>query len=344
MDNQQHRTEITQLGEFGLIRKIKSLANQNIDTIKGIGDDAAVFKVNRENVLVSTDFLIENIHFDLTYTPLKHLGYKAAIVNFSDIYAMNGTPKHITVSIAISNRFSVEAIETLYSGIQLACEKHGVDIIGGDTTSSEKGLIISITVIGEANQKDIVYRNGAKPGDLIAVTGNLGAAYMGLHILQREKAVFIANPEMQPEIDTNNAYLVERFLKPENPRSFIQFINNEDIKLTSMMDVSDGLSSELLHIAEQSNVGFEVFEAQIPIHSNTLALAEQFNMDPTTCALNGGEDYELLFTFDPAFESNFESFEGITIIGSIKPKDFGTKLHSKGKNLYDIKAQGWKSF
>ena len=263
------RTEIADLGEFGLIKALTKDFHQSIDTIKGVGDDAAVVKFNKENTLISTDFLIENIHFDLAYTPLKHLGYKAAIVNFSDIYAMNGTPKHITVSIAISNRFSVEALQEIYAGIHIACEKYNVDLIGGDTTTSEKGLIISVTVIGEANQQEIVYRNGAKVGDLIAVTGNLGAAYMGLQVLQREKMVYLENPELQPELNDENSYLIQRFLKPEAKKSVIEFFKAENIKPHAMMDISDGLSSEIFHICTQSGVGAEIEERFLPIEEQT---------------------------------------------------------------------------
>jgi thiamine-monophosphate kinase len=338
------RTEIADLGEFGLIKALTKDFHQSIDTIKGVGDDAAVVKFNKENTLISTDFLIENIHFDLAYTPLKHLGYKAAIVNFSDIYAMNGTPKHITVSIAISNRFSVEALQEIYAGIHIACEKYNVDLIGGDTTTSEKGLIISVTVIGEANQQEIVYRNGAKEGDLIAVTGNLGAAYMGLQVLQREKMVYLENPELQPELNDENSYLIQRFLKPEAKKSVIEFFKAENIKPHAMMDISDGLSSEIFHICTQSGVGAEIEERFLPIEEQTFNESMKMNIDPTVSALNGGEDYELLFTFDKKDLEKISENEQITVIGEIKSKDKGIKLKSKGNNLYDLKAQGWISF
>lgn len=338
------RTEISQLGEFGLIQHL-SKGNKTIkDTIKSIGDDCAVILNNGLKTLVTTDFLVEDIHFDMSYTPLKHLGYKAVVVNVSDIYAMNGKPKHITVSIAVSNRYSVEALEELYAGIYLACDHYGIDVIGGDTTSSLKGLVISITAIGEAEESKIVYRNGAKVGDLICVTGNLGAAYLGLQILMREKQVYLEDPNMKPEINESNSYLIQRILKPEAKKKVIEFLNAENIFPNSMIDISDGLSSELMHICSQSKVGCIIEEKSIPIDQTAYEQAMQFNMDPTLCALSGGEDYELLFTIDPKDRAVIEKNEGISIIGEITDTSQGMKLQTRGGSLYDLKAQGWVSF
>ncbi len=338
------RTEIGDLGEFGLIHELtKNIVTGN-DTIKSVGDDCAVIKTNQEQLLITTDFLIEGIHFDLAYTPLKHLGYKSVVVNLSDIYAMNGTPKHITMSIAISNRFSVEALKELYEGVYLACEKYGVDLIGGDTTSSNKGLVISVTAIGEANPNEVVYRNGAKLGDIVCVTGNLGAAFLGLQILIREKQVYIEDPNMKPEISEENAYLIERILKPEAQKSLKEFFKNSNIQPTAMMDISDGLSSELMHICTQSGKGVMILEEHIPIDSLTYDQAIKFGYDPTTIAMSGGEDYELLFTINPKYKDLIESNSSISIIGEITPLDQGLKLKTRSGNLYDIQAQGWVSF
>ena len=275
---------------------------------------------------------------------MKHLGYKAVVVNVSDIYAMNGTPKHITVSIAVSNRFSVEALEEIYAGIYLACENYGIDVIGGDTTSSPKGLIISITAIGEAKEDKIVYRNQAKEGDLICVTGNLGAAYLGLQILIREKQVYLEDPNMKPEITEENSYLIERILKPEAKKKIIEYFKTEDILPHAMIDISDGLSSELMHICSQSKVGCLIEEKEIPIDQTAYDQAMKFNLDPTVCALSGGEDYELLFTIDPKDREKIIQNEGISIIGLITKTEDGLKLESRGGNTFDLKAQGWVSF
>lgn len=338
-----NRTEIASLGEFGLIQRL-ALPNTKLpETIKSIGDDCAVIHSNDET-LITTDFLLEDIHFDLSYTPLKHLGYKAVVVNLSDVYAMNGTPKHITVSIAVSNRFSVEALEEFYAGIYLACEHYGVDVIGGDTTSSTKGMVISITAIGSAHKDKIVYRNGAKVGDLICVTGNLGAAYLGLQILMREKQVYLEDPNMKPEINEANSYLIQRILKPDAQKKTIEFFSQNNILPTSMIDVSDGLSSELMHICTQSEVGAVIEEKTIPVDQVAYDNAMKFSFDPTTIALSGGEDYELLFTISPNDLDKINQNESISVIGEIKAKEEGIKLQSRSGNLYDMKAQGWVSF
>ena len=338
------RTEISELGEFGLIQRLSKGNTKHSDTIKSIGDDCAVIDTKPLKTLVTTDFLVEDIHFDMSYTPLKHLGYKAVVVNVSDIYAMNGTPKHITVSIAVSNRFSVEALEEIYAGIYLACENYGIDVIGGDTTSSPKGLIISITAIGEAAEDQIVYRNQAKEGDLICVTGNLGAAYLGLQILIREKQVYLEDPNMKPEITEENSYLIERILKPEAKKKVIDYFKSENILPNAMIDISDGLSSELMHICSQSKLGCLIEEKEIPIDQMAYDQAMKFNLDPTVCALSGGEDYELLFTIDQKDRDKIIQNEGISIIGVITKAEDGLKLKSRGGNTFDLKAQGWVSF
>lgn len=339
------RTEISTLGEFGLIKRIQNnTVIKNPSTIKGIGDDAAVIQYENRCTVVSTDILSEGIHFDLAYTPLMHLGYKSVVVNVSDLYAMNANPKQITVSIAFSNRFSVEAIDELYKGISLACEFYGVDLVGGDTTSSLKGLFISITAIGEARKEDIVYRNGAKVGDLVCVTGDLGAAYLGLQILNREKQVYLEDPNMQPQIN-DKPYLIGRLLKPEARRDVIEFLRQEEIMPTAMMDISDGLSSELHHICSQSNVGVLIEEVAIPIAEMTYHTAVEFNINPTVCALNGGEDYELLFTISPKDFAKIENASlDIRIIGEIREKEEGLKLLHKSGTLSELTAQGWESF
>lgn len=338
------RTEISELGEFKLIDHLTKDFKISKDTIRSIGDDAAVITPQKEQILISTDYLVEGIHFDLSYTPLKHLGYKAVVVNISDIYAMNGTPKHITVSIAISNRFSVEALDEFYEGVRLACEKYNIDLIGGDTTSSLKGFVISITAIGEANTNEIVYRNGAQIGDLICVTGDLGAAFLGLQLLQREKAVYLEDPNMKPMLSEENSYLIQRILKPEAQRAAIQFLNQNNILPTSMMDISDGLSSELLHITSKSKVGAQIEEAKIPIEQTAYNQAMTFNYDPTAIALSGGEDYELLFTIHPKHAPIIQMNESISILGEIVPIDQGVKLKTRTGNLYNITAQGWVNF
>lgn len=336
------RTEIATLGEFGLIKHLtKGIELKNESSQYGVGDDAAVLSYpTGKQVLVSTDLLMEGIHFDLTYVPLKHLGYKAAVVNFSDIYAMNGTPKQITVSLAISKRFSIEDMDDFYDGLRFACEQYGVDIVGGDTTSSLTGLAISITCIGEADKDKVVYRNGAKDTDLICVSGDLGAAYMGLQLLEREKAVLKGDKDIQPDF-TGKEYLLERQLKPEARKDIIEKLAAENIMPTSMMDISDGLSSELMHICTQSNVGCRVYEEHIPIDYQTAVMAEEFNMNLTTCAMNGGEDYELLFTVPIADHGKVSEMEGVKLIGHITRPELGYALITRDGQEFELKAQGW---
>lgn len=335
------RTEIASLGEFGLIRRLtQDIELKNESSKYGIGDDAAVLSYPDKEILVSTDLLMEGVHFDLTYVPLKHLGYKAATVNFSDIYAMNGTPRQITVSIALSKRFSVEDLEDFYAGIRLACKHYNVDIVGGDTSSSLTGLAISVTCIGEGEKGRIVYRNGAKDTDLICVTGDLGAAYMGLQLLEREKAVFKGEEDVQPDFE-GKEYLLERQLKPEPRADIIKRLADANILPTAMMDVSDGLSSELMHICNQSDAGCRVYEEHIPIDYQTAVTAEEFNMNLTTCAMNGGEDYELLFTVPIADHEKIAEMEGIKLIGHITKKDLGCALITRDGQEFELKAQGW---
>lgn len=335
------RTEIATLGEFGLIRHLtEGLELKNESSRYGIGDDAAVLTYPEKQVLITTDLLMEGVHFDLTYVPLKHLGYKAAIVNFSDIYAMNGTPKQITVSLALSKRFCVEEMEELYAGVRLACEEYNVDIVGGDTSSSLTGLAISITCIGEADKDKIVYRNGAKETDLICVTGDLGAAYMGLQLLEREKVALKGKTDVQPDF-SGKEYLLQRQLRPEARRDIIQKLAEEGIQPTSMMDISDGLSSELLHICTQSKVGCRIYEEHIPIDYQTAVMAEEFNMNLTTCALNGGEDYELLFTVPIADHEKVAEMEGVKLIGHITNSNLGYALITRDGQEFELQAQGW---
>lgn len=336
------RTEIATLGEFGLIEHLtEGIEHQNASTVYGVGDDAAVLSYPApKQVLVTTDILLEGVHFDLTYVPLKHLGYKAAVVNFSDIYAMNGVPRQITVTLGISKRFSVEDMEQLYAGIRLACEAYGVDIVGGDTTSSLTGLTISITCVGEADADKVVYRNGAKENDLICVSGDLGAAYMGLQLLEREKSALRGNTDVQPDF-SGKEYLLERQLKPEARKDIIQKLAEAGIKPTAMMDISDGLSSELMHICKQSNVGCRVYEEHIPIDYQTAVMAEEFNMNLTTCALNGGEDYELLFTVPLSLHEQVQDIEGIRLIGHITKPELGCALITRDGQEFELKAQGW---
>ena len=336
-----NRTEIATLGEFGLIKHLtKDIEIQNAETQYGVGDDAAVLEMKNQQTLVTTDLLMEGVHFDLTYTPLKHLGYKAAIVNFSDIYAMNGTPKQITVSLAVSKRFCIEDLEQLYDGLKLACQLHHVDIIGGDTTSSVTGLAISITCIGVADKDQIVYRNGAKETDLICVSGDLGAAYMGLQLLEREKAVFEGEEEANPDF-TGKEYLLERQLKPEARKDIIEALAKEGIRPTAMMDISDGLSSELMHICTQSNTGCRIYEERLPIDYQTAVMAEEFNMNVSTCALNGGEDYELLFTVPLTLHDKVSAIKGVKVIGHITKPELGCGLITRDGQEFELKAQGW---
>ena len=336
--------EIAELGEFGLIKHLtKDIKTVHKSTQKGVGDDCAVMNFGSKRVLMTTDMLLEGIHFNLEYVPLKHLGYKAAVVNFSDIYAMNGTPTQITVSLGVSKRFKVEDIEALYSGIRLACERYGVDIVGGDTCSSMTGLTISITCLGEANAKDIVYRNGAKQNDLICVSGNLGTAYMGLQLLERERIVARADENAQLAFE-GREYLLERQLKPEARRDMIAALKQAGIKPTAMMDVSDGLSSELMHICSQSGVGCCIYEDKLPIDYQAAALAEEMNLNIVTCALNGGEDYELLFTCSLEDYEKLIPIEDLYIIGHITKQEYGCNLIGRNGEELQLKAQGWKAF
>ena len=338
------KTEISTIGEFGLIRHLtKDIQHVQSSTQKGIGDDAAVMNFGSKRVLMTTDLLLEGIHFNLEYVPLKHLGYKAAIVNFSDIYAMNATPTQITVSLGISKRFSVEDLEELYSGIRLACERYNVDLVGGDTSASMTGLTISITCLGTAAAKEIVYRNGAKVNDLICVTGNLGTAYMGLQLLERERIVMQANENATPAFE-GREYLLERQLKPEARRDIIEKLREAGIKPTSMMDISDGLSSELMHICTQSNVGCAVYEDKLPIDYQAAALAEEMNLNIVTCALNGGEDYELLFTCSLDDYEKLIPLDDVYLIGHITKPEHGINLIGRNGEEISLKAQGWNAF
>lgn len=335
------RTEISSLGEFGLIDRLtQDVVPGNASTLKGVGDDAAVLLYGGKEVLVTTDFLLEGIHFDLTYVPLKHLGYKAAVVNFSDIYAMNGRPRQITVSLGISKRFSVEELEEFYSGLKLACGIYGVDIVGGDTSSSLTGLCVSITCIGEGEKGKVTYRSGAKNNDLICVSGDLGAAYMGLQLLEREKAVFRGEADFSPDFD-GKEYLLERQLKPEARKDVIARLDELNIVPTSMIDISDGLSSELLHLCKQSGVGCVIYEERIPIDYQTARMAEQFNMNLTTVAMNGGEDYELLFTLPLSLHEKLDDIPGIRLIGRIVEPDNGARLITRDGTEIPLTAQGW---
>lgn len=337
------RTEISALGEFGLIDHLtEGLENVNASTIVGVGDDCAVLRYPSSDVLVTTDLLLEGIHFDLTYVPLKHLGYKAVMVNLSDICAMNGTPRQITVSLGISKRFSVEDIEELYAGMRLACQAAHVDIVGGDTTSSLTGLTISITAIGEAATGAAVLRSGAKPTDLICATGDLGAAYMGLQLLEREKAVLQGSTaDMQPDF-SGREYLLERQLKPEARLDIVSILTQKGIHPTAMMDISDGLSSEVLHICRQSHVGCRLYEEHIPLDYQTAAAAEEFNLNVSTCALNGGEDYELLFTVPLEEYDKVSQLEGVRLVGHITAPDLGTLLVTRDGQEITLKAQGFQ--
>ena len=339
--NTTKRTEISTLGEFGLIDHItKEIKTENKESIKGIGDDAAILQFgNDEEVLVSTDIFMEGVHFDLTYFPLKHLGYKAVVANISDIYAMNGTPKQITVSLALSRKFCIEDVEELYSGIRLACQQYGVDIVGGDTSSSLTGLAISITAIGTAPKGTVVKRNGAKETDLICVTGNLGAAYMGLQLLEREK-IATAGKDIQPDFQ-GKEYILERQLKPEICKEVLEKLREENVRPTSMIDISDGLSSELMHICKQSGVGCRIYEERIPIDYQTAIMAEELNMNVITCALNGGEDFELLFTVPIADHEKVAAMKDVRVIGHIVSDNMGLALITRDGVEMELKAQGW---
>jgi thiamine-monophosphate kinase len=338
---ERKRTEIATLGEFGLIKHLtQDIELQNAETHYGVGDDAAVLDFGEKEVLVTTDLLMEGVHFDLVYTPLKHLGYKSAQVNFSDIYAMGGTPKQITVSIALSKRFCIEDLEAFYDGLKLACALHHVDIVGGDTTSSVTGLAISITCIGEVEKGKAVYRNGAHVTDLICVSGDLGAAYMGLQLLEREKKVFEGEKEVNPDF-SGKEYLLERQLKPEARRDIVEALAKAGIRPTAMMDISDGLSSELMHICSQSQTGCRIYEERIPIDYQTAVMAEELNMNVTTCALNGGEDYELLFTVPLTDHERVSALKDVKVIGHITKPELGCALITRDGQEFELKAQGW---
>ncbi|MBD5204435.1 MAG: thiamine-phosphate kinase [Bacteroidales bacterium] len=343
--DQNKQTEIASLGEFGLIDTLtRDFPLRNSESVKGVGDDAAILRFGEEDVLVTTDMLLEGVHFDLRYVPLKHLGYKAAVVNFSDVYAMNGTPKQITVGIGASSRFTVEHLEELYSGIRLACEVYGVDLVGGDTCASASGLVISVTCIGTARKEDVVTRDGAKPTDLICVSGDLGAAYMGLQLLERENSVAASHgPGFQPDF-AGKEYILERQLKPEARRDIVAALREAGVRPTSMMDVSDGLSSELLHICKDSDTGCRVYEDRIPIDYQTACMAEEFNLNLVTAAMNGGEDYELLFTVPLVDKEKVEKIKGITMIGYVTKPELGCALVSRDGSEIPIRAQGWNAF
>lgn len=340
------RTEIAELGEFGLIRHLtETIQLQNSSSELGVGDDAAILRYNElpeTRVLVTSDLLLEGIHFDLTYVPLKHLGYKSAAVNFSDIYAMNGRPKQLIVSIGVSKRFSVEDLDQLYAGIYLACQEYGVDVVGGDTSASLTGLTISMTCIGEAHADKIVKRSGAKETDLICVSGDLGAAYMGLQLLEREKTVYDGKEDFAPDF-SGKEYLLERQLRPEARRDIIELLAKENILPTAMMDISDGLSSEMLHICKQSKVGCRIYEERIPVDYQTAVMAEEFNMNVTTVAFNGGEDYELLFTVPLHLHDQVSALKGIRVIGHITNESLGLALQTRDDSEIELKAQGWNS-
>ncbi len=338
------RTDVNDLGEFGLIEHLtKDHKLVNPSSIKGIGDDAAVIDNGGLLTVISTDSLVEGIHFDLMYTPLKHLGYKSVVVSLSDICAMNAIPKQVTVSIAISNRFSVEAMDEFYEGVYAACKKYNVDLVGGDTTSSPRGFFINTTAIGQVSKEKVTYRNTAKVGDLLCVTGDLGGAYLGLQILEREKQIYLSSPEVQPDMKGND-YIIGRMLKPEARLDMIKIFEKSNLIPTSMIDISDGLASELFHISKQSGVGVWVEESGVPIKQEVEVQAIDFKIDPITCALSGGEDYELLFTVDPKDIEKVKYMPDIYIMGEIVEASAGVKLHTKGGNVHDIKAQGWKHF
>lgn len=342
MNNDTKKTrEISELGEFGLIDHItQNIKINHKNTLKGVGDDAAVIDYGKICAVVTTDLLVEGIHFNLIYTPLKHLGYKAVVVNLSDVYAMNAIPKQITVSIAISAKFTVEHIEQLYQGIKLACEHYQVDLVGGDTSSSLTGLAISVTAIGEAKKEDLTYRNTAKKNDVVCVSGNLGAAYMGLQLLEREKEIFKTNPTFQPSLEGYD-YILQRQLKPEARKDIIELLKELKVKPTSMIDISDGLSSEIMHICKKSDVGCKIFQDKIPIDENTAKMADEFNIDPLIAALNGGEDYELLFTIDINDLNKIKDQSMIHAIGHIADKEHGTIMISNSGQSIELQAQGW---
>jgi len=342
MDN--NRTEIATLGEFGLIQHLtKNFEIQNASTVLGVGDDAAVIDHFGKQTVVTTDLLLEGVHFDLMYTPLKHLGYKAVVVNLSDVYAMNAYPTAVTVSIGISNKFSVEALDEFYEGVYAACTKYGVDLIGGDTSTSQKGFVISVTALGEVDTGKFIKRSTAEVGDLICVSGDLGGAFLGLTIMEREKRIYLENPGVQPDLEGED-YIVGRLLKPEARKDMIEFFEANEIVPTSMMDISDGLSSELLHICNQSGLGCRLHEDKIPIHDLSRKAAFKFGLDPTVCALNGGEDYELIFTLKQSDYDKITLNEQISVVGYMVEAEEGRKFISRGGNSFDITAQGWNAF
>ncbi|MFL5744179.1 MAG: thiamine-phosphate kinase [Niastella sp.] len=340
----ESRTEISSLGEFGLIEHLtKNIELQNASSIVGVGDDAAIIDHFGKQTVITTDLLVEGIHFDLMYTPLKHLGYKSVVVNLSDIYAMNAAPTQITVSIAFSNRFSVEALSEFYEGIYAACEKYGVDLVGGDTSSSQKGFVISVTAIGEVAPGKYVRRDTAKKGDLICCSGDLGAAYVGLLFLEREKQIYLESPQVQPDLE-GESYVIGRLLKPEARKDIIEFLEIQNIVPTSMMDISDGLSSEILHICEQSRLGCVLYEEKLPVAEEMRKAAFKFEIDPTACALSGGEDYELLFTMSQSDYEKIVLNEQISVIGYMTDADEGMKINTRGGQVHPITAQGWNAF
>ncbi|WP_421808300.1 thiamine-phosphate kinase [Flagellimonas sp.] len=343
-DKKQERTSLEELGEFGLIEHLtKNFELQQPSSIIGVGDDAAVMDYNGKKTIVTTDMLVEGVHFDLSYMPLKHLGYKSVMVNLSDVYAMNAMATQVTVSLAISNRFPLEALEEFYEGVALACKLYHVDLVGGDTTSSTRGMIISITAIGAADENDIVYRKGAKPNDLLVVTGDIGGAYLGLQVLEREKEVFKVNPNSQPDLEPYS-YIVERQLKPEARKDIVELLKKLEVKPTSMIDISDGLSSEVIHLCKHSDTGCNVFEDKIPLDPTVISASEEFKMDSTMIALSGGEDYELLFTIDQADFPKIKGNPNLTVIGHMTEKSEGIHLVSRANTKIPITAQGWNSF
>lgn len=343
-DKDPIKTPLEKLGEFGLINHLtKNFKIKNSSTLKGIGDDAAVLDFKDSKTVISTDLLIEGVHFDLSYMPLKHLGYKAVVVNLSDIYAMNATPTQITVSLAVSNRFPVEALQELYAGIHLACDFYKIDLVGGDTTTSNKGMLLSITAIGHAKEENIVYRTGAKPTDLLVVSGDLGSAYLGLQVLEREKQVFLVNPNSQPDLDAYT-YLIERQLKPEARKDIIELLQKLEVKPTAMIDISDGLSSEIMHICKQSNVGCNLYEEKIPLDPQFINTCEEFNLESTTVAINGGEDYELLFTISLDDYNKIKANPNFTVIGHITDAKEGKNLITRANTQIPLKAKGWNAF
>lgn len=340
----ENRTEISSIGEFGLIEHLTAnIEIKNVSTLVGVGDDAAVIDHFGKQTVVTTDLLLEDIHFDLLYTPLQHLGYKSVVVNLSDVYAMNATPTQLTLSIGISNRFSVEALDEFYEGVYAACEAYGVDLVGGDTASSKKGFVISVTAIGEVTPDRFVRRSTAQKGDLLCCTGDLGAAYLGLIFLEREKKIFLESPNVKADLE-DEKYVIGRLLKPDARKDIVEFFQQSDVLPTSMMDISDGLSSEILHICRQSNLGCVVYEEKIPIAEETRKAAFKFELDPTACALSGGEDYELLFTIAQQDYDKLVLNEQISVIGYMTEPEQGSKIITKGGNTFDITAQGWNAF